>query len=217
MMLRLALGAIRAGNADAFAAFDQQLGKRKGNDQARSSLESRARCEAMPRRRTVGPQPHGVRGLPLLLADIEMIVARRAPPVDIACRLTGREAAVLPEAFARAGAPGGRAGRESRGRDATRLEHQTRQARTRAFGSHRRRAGLPSISCVPCSAACAINRSVTSAALSRRRRCGLRHARQRSAHAVPSGSARRGRARHRSTARGVHQSARGLRTASIKD
>ena len=43
--------------------------------------------------------------LPLLLADIEMIVARRAAPVDVLRRLAGNEAAVLPETLARAGAP----------------------------------------------------------------------------------------------------------------
>src|SRR5213595_2613733 len=39
-------------------------------------------------------------GLPFLLADIEMIVARRAPPVDILRWLAGDEAAILPKALA---------------------------------------------------------------------------------------------------------------------
>ena len=38
-------------------------------------------------RRTVGPQPHGVRGLPFPLADIKMFVAGGAPPVDAARRI----------------------------------------------------------------------------------------------------------------------------------
>src|SRR5262249_35513155 len=46
-----------------------------------------------------------MRGLPLLLADIQMVVTRRAAPVDILRRLAGDEAAILPEAFAGAGAP----------------------------------------------------------------------------------------------------------------
>src|SRR2546430_2104808 len=74
----------QAGNADALAARDQELVELKGHDQGAFELAVAGlfRCKSH-RRRTVRPQPNGVRGLPFLLADIEMIVTRRAPPVDI--------------------------------------------------------------------------------------------------------------------------------------
>ena len=92
----------------------------------RSSLESRAPLEANAiDERTVGPQPHGVGGLPFLLADIEMIVARRAAPVDVLRRLAGDEAAILPEALAGAGAAPAMQAMDDVGGDAAGFEHET--------------------------------------------------------------------------------------------
>ena len=45
-----------------------------------------------------------MRGFPFLLADIEMVVARRAAPVDPRGGLARHEAAELPEILAGAGA-----------------------------------------------------------------------------------------------------------------
>src|SRR5690242_1503533 len=68
-----------------------------------------------------------MRGLPFLLADIEMIVARRAPPVDILRRLARNEAAVLPETFAGAGAAPAMQAMDDVGCDAAGFKHETRQ------------------------------------------------------------------------------------------
>ncbi len=70
-----------------------------------------------------------MRGLPFLLADIEMIVARRAPPVDVLRRLAGDEAAVLPEAFAGAGAAPAMQAVDDVGGDAAGFKHETGQRR----------------------------------------------------------------------------------------
>jgi hypothetical protein len=45
-----------------------------------------------------------MRGFPLLLAHIEVIVACRAPPIDTGRRLAGDEAPVLPEILSLPGA-----------------------------------------------------------------------------------------------------------------
>jgi len=91
----------QARHANAFAARDQEFREREGHDQRAFQLAvARLFGGKRHRRRTVRPQPHRVRGLPFLLADIEMIVARRAPPVDVLRGLAGHEAAVLPETFA---------------------------------------------------------------------------------------------------------------------
>jgi hypothetical protein len=66
-----------------------------------------------------------MRCLPFLLADIEMIVARRAAPVDVLRRLAGDEAALLPEAFAGAGATPAMQAMDDVGGDAAGFEHET--------------------------------------------------------------------------------------------
>ena len=66
-------------------------------------------------------------GLPFLLADIKMIVARRAPPIDILRRLSGDEAAILPKALAGAGAAPAMQAMDDVGGDAAGFEHETRQ------------------------------------------------------------------------------------------
>src|SRR5258706_12092613 len=77
--------------------------------------------------RAVWDKPPRVLGLPFLHADIEMIVARRAPPVDILRRLAGNEAAVLPKGFSRARPPPSMQAVNDVGRDAARFKHKTRQ------------------------------------------------------------------------------------------
>jgi len=95
----------QAGDADAFTTRDEQFGKReRQHDRALEFAVARVfRCERH-RPGAVGPQPHGVRGLPFLFADIKQIVARRAAPVDALGSLAGDEAAILPEVLACAGA-----------------------------------------------------------------------------------------------------------------
>ena len=61
--------------------------------------------------RAVGPDPDRVRGLPFLLADVEMVVAGRAAPVDAARRLARHEAADTARSSPRCRRAGGRAGR----------------------------------------------------------------------------------------------------------
>src|SRR5882757_6616419 len=56
-----------------------------------------------------------------------MIVARRAPPVDALRWLAGREAAVLPETFAGAGATPAMQAVNDVGGDAAGFKHQARQ------------------------------------------------------------------------------------------
>src|SRR5262249_30516352 len=68
-----------------------------------------------------------MRGLPLSLADIEMIVARRAAPVDVLRRLARDEAAILPKAFAGTGAAAAVQAVDDVVGDAARLQHQARQ------------------------------------------------------------------------------------------
>ena len=66
-----------------------------------------------------------MRGLPFLLADIEMIVARRAAPVDILRRLAGDEAPILPKALAGAGAAPAMQAMDDVGGDTAGFEHET--------------------------------------------------------------------------------------------
>lgn len=56
-----------------------------------------------------------------------MIVARRAPPVDILRRLTGDEAAILPETFAGTGAAPAVQSVDDVGGDAAGFKHETGQ------------------------------------------------------------------------------------------
>src|SRR5450755_283263 len=56
-----------------------------------------------------------------------MVVTRRAPPVDALRRLAGNEAAVLPEAFAGAGAPAAVQAVDHVGGDAASFKHEPRQ------------------------------------------------------------------------------------------
>ena len=56
-----------------------------------------------------------------------MVVARRAAPVDALRRLAGNEAAILPEAFAGAGAAPAVQAVDHVGGDAAGFEHKTRQ------------------------------------------------------------------------------------------
>lgn len=78
-MLLLELGDISPGMPTRSPPGHQEIGQRKGHHQRALELAV-ARglgCERH-RLRAIRPQPHGVRGFPLLLADIEMIVTGRA-------------------------------------------------------------------------------------------------------------------------------------------
>ena len=125
--LRLAVGRMRPGNADALAALDQDLGERERDDQRAVELGLLGKPRGEHHRgRAVGPDPHRMRGFPFLLAHIEMIVARGAAPVDPLRRLARHEAAILPEILPRAGAAAAVQPVDDGGGDATRLEDQPR-------------------------------------------------------------------------------------------
>ncbi|WP_456683766.1 hypothetical protein [Bradyrhizobium sp. S3.14.4] len=64
---------------------------------------------------------------PFELAHIQMVVARRAAPVDVLRRLAGDEAAVLPEIFAGTGAAPSVQAMDDVGGDTAGFEHQARQ------------------------------------------------------------------------------------------
>ena len=116
----------QAGNADPLAALHQHFGQRKGHDQRALELAVGQRGGKSHRRRTVGPDPDRVRGFPFALAHIEMIVARRAPPIDVVGRLARHEAAVLPEILAGAGAAAAVQAVDDGGGDAARFQNEPR-------------------------------------------------------------------------------------------
>ena len=102
---RLPVGRIRPGRPTRSPASTSISASANAIDQRAVELAlAREPRRERHRRRTVGPDPDGVRGLPFPLAHIEMVVARRAPPVDAARLLAGDEAAELPEVLAGAGA-----------------------------------------------------------------------------------------------------------------
>src|SRR5262249_19556397 len=70
---------------------------------------------------------HRMRGLPFLLAHVEMVVTRRAPPVDAGGRLAGDETAILPEILSRSGAAAAMQAMNDGCGDAPRLENQARR------------------------------------------------------------------------------------------
>src|SRR5262249_62224863 len=80
------------------------------------------------RGRAVGPDPHGMRSLPLLLAHIEVLVARGAAPVDAVRRLARDEAAILPEILARTRTPAPVQSMDDGRRHPARLEDEARDA-----------------------------------------------------------------------------------------
>src|SRR6202030_2030166 len=65
-------------------------------------------------------------GFPFLLANIEMVVACGAAPIDPPRRLTRHEPAILPEILARSGAAAAVEPVDDGGSDATRLQDQPR-------------------------------------------------------------------------------------------
>ena len=102
----------QAGQADALAALDQHFGERERDDQRAVELAlAREPRGERHRGRTVGPDPDRVRGLPFPLAHIEMIVARRAPPVDAARPARPRRSGGTARNSRRSRRAGGRAGR----------------------------------------------------------------------------------------------------------
>ena len=128
-MLRLPVGRSEAGNPDALAAFDQNLGERQRDDQCAVKLGvADQRGGEMHRRRAIGPDPHRMCGLPFLFTHIEMIVTRRTTPIDARSGLAGNEAAVLPEILARPGAAAAVQTVDDRGRHAPRFQDQARHA-----------------------------------------------------------------------------------------
>jgi hypothetical protein len=127
--------------ADAFAGGRQQIAQRQQDDERAVALRGQRQLGAeIHRRREIGRKPHGVGRFPLALADIEMIVACRAAPVDAARRLAGDEGTELPEGFTRSGAPAAMPAGQNRGRDTARLDQKVRQAPGKALGLGQSRA-----------------------------------------------------------------------------
>src|SRR5262249_52303126 len=82
----------------------QDFGKGECNDQRTVELScAHERGRKYHGGRPVWPDPHGMCGLPFEFADIEMVVAGGAAPIDACSRFTRYEAAILPEVLARSG------------------------------------------------------------------------------------------------------------------
>jgi hypothetical protein len=118
----------QAGHTDALPGLHQNFGKRESDHEAAVEFgvlgQRRPKCHG---RRAIGPQPHGMRGLPFLFAHVEMLVACRASPVHAARGLARQEAAVLPEVFSRPGSLTAVQPVDNGGGYAARLEDETRQ------------------------------------------------------------------------------------------
>src|SRR3954452_18077033 len=118
----------KAGNPDAFAAFHEELGEREGYDQSAFEFAvARLPGGKRHRRRAIRPKPDGMGGFPFLLADIQMIVARRSSPVDALRWFTGNETAILPETFTGTCTASPVQAVDYVGCDTASLEHETRQ------------------------------------------------------------------------------------------
>ncbi len=127
------------GDADAFAAAHEQFAERESEHERAVALRfpHQGRSE-FHRRRKVGPDPDRMRRLPFALAHIEMVVARRAPPVDAARGLARHEAAILPKILARPGAPPSVQAVKDRGRYTPGLEYEPWHRGDEAKGGSRR-------------------------------------------------------------------------------
>ena len=143
---RLPVGRIRPGTPTRSPASTSTSASANATTSVRSSLLSRASARGeCHRRRTVRPDPDGVRGLPFLLAHVEIVVARRAAPVDAARLLAGDVAAELPEVLAGAGAPAAVQAVDHGGGDLARFQDEPRHRRRRARGRPRSRAVSPGV------------------------------------------------------------------------
>ena len=146
--LRLPVGRIRPGMPTRSPACTSTSASAKATTSVRSSLDSCASCEREHHRgRAVRPDPHRVRGLPFLLAHIEMLVARRsgasrrgAPARPTGSGGTARNSRPAP-ARAAAVQPV-----DHGGGDAARLEDQARHGFRERAGCRRSRAGVALIS-----------------------------------------------------------------------
>ena len=119
----------QAGYADTLAAFDQNFGERQRDNKCAVKFGvAHQRRSKHHRRRTIGPDPHRVRRFPFLFAHIQMIVARRATPIDAGSGFAGYEAAVLPEIFSGPGAAPSVQTVEHRRRDLPRFQDQSRHS-----------------------------------------------------------------------------------------
>ncbi len=130
MTLRLAVGAIESGNADAFAARDQQLGQREGDDQRPLELDlARGLGGEAPSRASDRARSTPCARLPIRArAHRDGRHARRAPPVDVLRRLAGRRSGgIAGEIFAGTGAAPSVQAVDDVGGDTAGFEHQARQ------------------------------------------------------------------------------------------
>ena len=125
-----------AEQADAFAAAGKEFGEGEGqNDGAAPLVDGREARAERHRGGEVRRKPQRMGRLPFLLADIEMLVARGAAPVDRGGGLAGREGAELPEGLARPGAAAAMpAGEDGRG-DAACFDKQRRHGGAEGLAS----------------------------------------------------------------------------------
>ncbi len=127
MMLRLAVGRIRPGMPTRSPPSTSTSASANATTSARSSFGlPHERRREHHRGRTVRPDPHRMRGFPLALAHIKMIVARGAAPVDARGGFARHEAAVLPEVLAGAGAAAAVQAVDHRRGDAARFQNKPR-------------------------------------------------------------------------------------------
>ena len=135
MTLRFAVGRINPGMPTRSPPCTSTSASANATTSARSSLLHSVMPEAeFHRRRTVGPEPDGVRGFPFALAHIEIIVARGATPIDIVGRLADHEPPVLPEILAGSGAAAAVQAMDHGGRDAARFQNEPRNTARRVCG-----------------------------------------------------------------------------------
>src|SRR6185295_6927808 len=128
-----------ARNADALAPFHQHMGERKADHKGAVELGlPHLRRGEGHGGRAVDPDPDRVRGLPFALAHIEMVVTRRAAPIDPAGRLARHEAAILPEILAWAGAAAAMQAMDGGRSDAAGLQDQPRHGSGERLAVRRR-------------------------------------------------------------------------------
>ena len=124
---RLAVGGITPGTPTRSPPCTSTSASASVTTSARSSLDLLRKLRSKRhRRRTVGPDPNRVRGFPFLLAHIEVLVARRAAPIDARGRFARHKPAILPEILARAGAPAAMQAVNDGRRHPPRLQHEPR-------------------------------------------------------------------------------------------
>ena len=118
-----------AEEADALAGGGEKFGERQQEDHAAVALaDGREPRAEIHRGGEVEPEPDRVGGLPLLLANIEMIVAGGPAPVDAGGRVAAGEGPELPERLAATGGAASVPAGDDRRGNAARLDEEVGKA-----------------------------------------------------------------------------------------